>query len=191
MPFDDKQDFATGGGLSVEWALSDEWTLFGRLSIAPSNTSLTAPDTSLYPVVTPEGDIVRVKEQAVLDVPAPSFTTALGAQYYFGRYFYVLAGAQFDYQFSNRAEQRARLIEPPDFRYGNGQSERIVASTELTSLNRFRPGIFGGVGLRVPVVSRLSASAELHGVYTPGSYVSDADWNVAGFRFHLGLLWEF
>lgn len=176
--------------------ISNRLALSGRLGVETIGGTLQAPDSVIGRTRDPNNPSVLLpyQEERLLTLNSAVLTFSVVAEYYINKSFYLVGGAKAMLNASKGVTLERRIIQPSGFQFLSSNSNTITEPTDaLETMNIFRVGLTGGVGFTIPLVSKMSAFAEV--LYThPISGIlagSDGSWKIshvnvlAGLRFKL------
>ncbi|HYF03235.1 MAG TPA: hypothetical protein VEC36_07655, partial [Patescibacteria group bacterium] len=184
----------TGGYLGFMFGrrFSSDFGLNARLSFEDYNGQLKAVDTIQNTVRDPFTNETRVLQyERSLELDNLYMALSIAGEWNFHKNMYLLAGLKHNFTLGNGIMLQRRIIQPQGFTFENGAKEYTEPVDNLTSLNFFRLGVFGGLGFNYPVTLKINAFAE--GVYTHhfGDIISDGSWRIRQLSFQLGARYKF
>jgi hypothetical protein len=180
------------GGLYLGRRFLRNIFLSGRLSLEHYSGTIAAPDSVISNRRDPvSGELKQFQETHYLDLNSNYLALSLAGEYYLNGYLYISGGLNISFLIDNSIELRKRITIPDDFVYSNGDKEVILDNIKsLNSLTSVRFGLFGGLGISVPVYNKFSLLGETNYNFYPFNIINDGDWTIDNLSFIFGLKYQ-
>lgn len=176
-------------GASISRRVLPKLVLTGKLFLDKYNGELTSADTSIYKVRDPvSGELKPFQEGWQVSLKGLYLNLAAGAEYYLSNILYASGGLNFALNMSKSADVYRNIILPSDYKYQNGKrSQKSESISEISSINTLRLGVYGGLGVNVPIRDNFSGFAEANYNYFFGNIISDGNWSYNQFSILFGI----
>jgi len=188
-------DFSTGSGaggffgFAAGWEVSSDISLYSRLSFDSFSGSLSATDTFLTTYLNQINQRYdSFQEGRQLDYNGLYVSLAVGAEYKIHQYIYLTGGVDMSINVYSGADFSRKIVNPSNYVYENNKRTIFDSnfSGTITSTSTLMFGVFGGVGINMPIWENIHGFGEINYNYKLNSIVNDATWNLSRINILLG-----
>lgn len=182
---------SSGGYASVYYVQRLSQKFYGKIKLSFDNLNgnLVSPDSLIARIFDPSTQTFEnYQEQRNIKLSAINLNLNIGTEYYLSKFLYLQGGLLASFMTSSEIENYREILIPIDKAF-DIDGNRIKAETpnEISTLNKFGFGLFGGVGIIFPLNSDILFNLETNYNFRLNSLVSDQDWYLRNIGLEVGL----
>ena len=203
----DNKTFSSSGNLSTNGYFSDanafggygsiyfvkrlQPKLMGKIKLNFDQLSgeIIAPDSVISRTFNTEtGQLENFQEQSIVTLNGINLNLNLGIEYSLNKLMYADLGLSLSMLASKSITHTKEIIIPQNKAYDeSGNTSKTELPSELSSLNTFGVGFYGGLGFNIPINADLLVNIETNYDYRLSSMINDNNWNINSLSISTGL----
>lgn len=203
----DNKTFSSSGNLSTNGYFSDanafggygsiyfvkrlQPKLMGKIKLNFDQLSgeIIAPDSVISRTFNTEtGQLENFQEQSIVTLNGINLNLNLGIEYSLNKLMYADLGLSLSMLASKSITHTKEIIIPQNKAYDeSGNTSKTELPSELSSLNTFGVGFYGGLGFNIPINADLLVNIETNYNYRLSSMINDNNWNINSLSISTGL----
>ncbi|MFY8160462.1 MAG: IgGFc-binding protein [Candidatus Kapaibacteriota bacterium] len=203
----DNKTFSSSGNLSTNGYFSDanafggygsiyfvkrlQPKLMGKIKLNFDQLSgeIIAPDSVISKTFNTEtGQLENFQEQSIVKLNGINLNLNLGIEYSLNKLMYADLGLSLSMLASKSITHTKEIIIPQNKAYDeSGNTSKTELPSELSSLNTFGVGFYGGLGFNIPINADLLVNIETNYNYRLSSMINDNNWNINSLSISTGL----